>query len=153
MAEAVNTYFAVVEKDAESAYGISFPDFPGCHAAADEESDIYAAAQTALALFIEDIDEMPNARTAIALQRDPDVKRDIRNGAFLIGIPLVQIERKMRYNVMLDRSLVREIDKAAGVSGISRSEFMATAIGDFLSSKTGAVVVAKAARRSRGKAA
>jgi predicted RNase H-like HicB family nuclease len=153
----VNTYFAIVEKDPGSAYGVSFPDLPGCYAAADAEGDIYEAAQTALALFAQDQEEMPKPRSLVALQRDTAVKRDIAGGAFLIGVPIVQIERKARYNVMLDRALVREVDRAARVSGVSRSEFMANALGSFLTDKTGAVVIDRSKTKKRplrrGKAA
>ena len=36
----MNTYFALVHKDAGSAYGISFPDLPGCFSAADEDAEV-----------------------------------------------------------------------------------------------------------------
>ena len=47
-------YFAIVHKDEDSAYGISFPDVPGCFSAADREEDIIANAIEALSLYFED---------------------------------------------------------------------------------------------------
>ena len=48
------TYFALVEKDTDSAFGISFPDVPGCFSAADEADDVLRNAIEALELHLED---------------------------------------------------------------------------------------------------
>ena len=36
----MKTYFAVVSKECDSAYGLWFPDVEGCFAAAEREEDI-----------------------------------------------------------------------------------------------------------------
>lgn len=36
----MKTYFALVHKDEVGAYGISFPDLPGCFSAADDLDDL-----------------------------------------------------------------------------------------------------------------
>ena len=41
-------YIVIVHKDEHSAYGMSFPDAPGCFSAADEIDDIFAMAAEAL---------------------------------------------------------------------------------------------------------
>ena len=41
----MRTYYALVHKDVDSAYGVTFPDLPGCFAAADAETNIHEAAQ------------------------------------------------------------------------------------------------------------
>ncbi len=43
----MSTYFALVHKDAGSAFGIQFPDLPGCFSAADELNDIFRNAEAA----------------------------------------------------------------------------------------------------------
>ena len=40
-------FIAIVHKDAGSAYGIQFPDVPGCFSAADDLDDLAAAASEA----------------------------------------------------------------------------------------------------------
>ena len=50
----MKTYLALVHKEADSAYGLSFPDLPGCFAAADSETDILQAGAEALELWFED---------------------------------------------------------------------------------------------------
>ena len=47
-------YVAVIDKDPGSAYGIQFPEVPGCFSAADDFGDIVPNAIEALSLFFED---------------------------------------------------------------------------------------------------
>ena len=46
-------FYGLVHKENDSAFGITFPDAPGCFSAADEESDLLTNAQEALSLFVE----------------------------------------------------------------------------------------------------
>ena len=137
----MNTYFALVHKDRDSAYGISFPDLPGCFSAADDEDDIFQQAQSALTLFASDEDALPNARTVSQLRADPDVRAEIAAGAFVIAVPLIIVTRKLRYNLMLDADLVEGVDATARSLGVSRSEFVSEAIGQRLKGQVGAVVM------------
>ena len=50
-------YIVIVHKDEHSAYGMSFPDAPGCFSAADEIEDIFAMASEALELWAEGMRE------------------------------------------------------------------------------------------------
>ena len=47
-------YIALVHQEGDSAYGVQFPDVPGCFSAADELEDLIANASEALALHLED---------------------------------------------------------------------------------------------------
>ena len=47
-------FLALVHKDEDSAYGVSFPDIPGCFSAADTLADVVANAAEALDLWFED---------------------------------------------------------------------------------------------------
>tara|TARA_Y100000385_G_scaffold204476_1_gene211811 strand:+ start:238 stop:558 length:321 start_codon:yes stop_codon:yes gene_type:complete len=49
----MNTYFSVVNKEHDSAYGLWFPDVEGCFSAADREEDIISNAIEALLLHLE----------------------------------------------------------------------------------------------------
>ena len=124
----MRTFFAIVHKDAESSYGASFPDLPGCFSAADDEHDIYPNAQQAVSLYMADIDEIPQARSIAALMSMPDVRKEIASGAFLIAIPLITSMRKERYNVMLEPSIAETLNVVAKASGVSRSEYISDAI-------------------------
>jgi metal-responsive CopG/Arc/MetJ family transcriptional regulator len=66
-----------------------------------------------------------------------------------VYVPLIVAERKQRYKVMLDPSLVQGIDLAAKAAGVSRSDFIAYAATQSLEDKTGAVTVARGRARAR----
>ena len=109
----MKTYYALVHKDAGSAYGITFPDLPGCFGASDDEVDISEAAQSALVLYAQDCVSLPQPRSIPELQADRAIKADLADGAVLLAVPLIVVERKARYNVMLDVDLVAERLKTA----------------------------------------
>ena len=52
-------YVAVIDKDPGSAYGVRFPEVPGCYSAADSFDDIVPNAIEALSLFFEDGEPTP----------------------------------------------------------------------------------------------
>ena len=57
------TFLAVVHKDADSAYGVQFPDLPGCYSAADKAEDVIPNAMEALELWFElDAPSLANAK-------------------------------------------------------------------------------------------
>lgn len=68
-------YIVIVHKDENSAYGMSFPDAPGCFSAADEIDDIFVMAAEALALWAEGMREdgqpIPEPRDFEDLRNDP----------------------------------------------------------------------------------
>ena len=66
----MKTYFALANKDPDSAYGLWFPDLEGCFSAADREEDIISNAIEALLLHLED-EEQPQARQVHEIASDP----------------------------------------------------------------------------------
>jgi predicted RNase H-like HicB family nuclease len=46
-------FLAIVHKDPGSAFGVTFPEVPGCFAASDDEAGLPAAAREALALYFD----------------------------------------------------------------------------------------------------
>lgn len=79
-------YYAIVHKNEGSAFGVSFPDLPGCFSAADSEDDILPNAVQALDLWFEDAENVePRSIDEI---RDA-VKEDLADGAFLLAVPRI----------------------------------------------------------------
>ena len=76
-------YIVIVHKDPASAYGLTFPDAPGCFSAADEMDELFARAAEALTLWTEamiaDHQTIPAPRELSQLKRDPEAKnyRDV----------------------------------------------------------------------------
>ena len=121
------SYFALVEQDEGSAFGVSFPDVPGCFSAADNGEEVLASAVQALELHLEG-DVAPEARTLSQLKADPDVLEALQSGASLLSVPFVKNERRaVRVNLSLDVGTVSAIDRAAKVRGLTRSAFIAEA--------------------------
>ena len=79
-------YVAVIDKEPDIAYGVRFPEVPGCFSAADSFEDIVPNAMEALALYFDDGEEaQPRGLEAVR----EDVADDIAAGAFLMLVPHV----------------------------------------------------------------
>ena len=125
-------YVAVVEKDADSAFGVWFPDVEGCFSAGDTLDEAAANAGAALRQHAEALESagkaVPSARDVETVLRDKDVKAAVKVGALLFAVPLLaDAGRTVRINVSLDKALVDQIDEAAQARGLTRSAFIAQA--------------------------
>ncbi|GLS29879.1 HicB_like antitoxin of toxin-antitoxin system [Mesorhizobium albiziae] len=66
-------YIALIHKEADSGYGVSFPDVPGVIAVADTLDDALREAGTALGFAFEDWEgALPVRRSLDDLRDDPD---------------------------------------------------------------------------------
>ncbi|CAK0766412.1 antitoxin HicB [Gammaproteobacteria bacterium] len=119
-------YPLYVHYEEGSAYGGTFPDFPGCFTAADELADLPRMAQEAVEVFFEGEDfEIPNPS---AINRWKD-HADYQDGFWLlVEIDLARVNAKpMRLNVSLPAQLVQRIDRYADTHHMTRSGFLAQA--------------------------
>jgi len=122
---AMRHYYAVVHKDDDSAFGVQFPDLPGCFSAADELEEVVPNAIEALSLWFEDADEI--APSPVEKVR-ADAAADLAEGAFLVMVPWIGRNSKpARVNISLDRAMLDAIDTAAGMRRLTRSAFLAEA--------------------------
>lgn len=121
----MKTFLALVHKDEDSAYGVSFPDIPGCFSAADNLSDVVANAAEALDLWFEDESPVqPRDLDSVSAE----VAVDLREGAMLIAVPFIQrTTRQKRVNISLDVGTLLAIDAAAKEAKLTRSAFLALA--------------------------
>lgn len=124
-------YIALVDGEA-GAYGVSFPDAPGCAAMGKTMDEAIQNAVTSLAEWIEHSESeglgIPAPRTADELRQDPEVAEQLVAGSELIVVPLVRESgRTVRANLSIDAGLLDAIDEAADASGLTRSAFLASA--------------------------
>lgn len=121
----MKTFIALVHKDEDSAWGVTFPDLPGCFSAADTLAGVLPQAVEALELWFEDQPVVePRGMEAIKA----DVVDDLAGGAFLMAVPYMQTTGKpVRVNVSLDRGMLDAIDAAAASRRLTRSAFLAEA--------------------------
>jgi predicted RNase H-like HicB family nuclease len=121
-------YFtAIVHQDGESAYGLTFPDLPGCFAAADDWNAIPAAATEALDLWFEDMPDVEPS-SLDTLRQLETVCEELAGGAVLFSVPYIPADTAVeRVNVTIERGLLRAIDETAKSRGMTRSSFLASA--------------------------
>ena len=128
-------YPVYVHKDPESAYGVTFPDFPGCFSAADDLDVLPRLAQEAVEVHFEGEDvEIPPPTAIEELAADPSYE-----GGFwlLIDLDLGKVNTKsVRLNISLPANLVGEIDRYAAEHRMTRSGFLAKAAQQAMSGKT-----------------
>ncbi len=117
-------YIAYLRKDADSDYGVEFPDLPGCVSAGRTLDEARAMAAEALAGHVAALeaegDPVPPPSTMEALRDDAE-----RGEAVLILVDLDPgLLKSERVNVMIPRHLLGRIDAA---SGGNRSRFLVEA--------------------------
>lgn len=123
----MNDYIAIIHKDGESDFGVSFPDFPGCVTAGRTLDEARAMAEEALALHVDGLlDEkvtLPAPSSLEAVMTD----RNHRDGvAILVAAPR-RAPRAVRVNVTIAADELAEIDAYAARHGLTRSGFLAAA--------------------------
>jgi predicted RNase H-like HicB family nuclease len=112
--------------DAKHAHGVTFPDFPGCFAAADDWEALPAAIQEAVqAHFHGEPDAVPPPTALELLARD----KRFTGGVWLLAeLDLSRIDTSpVRLNISLPANLVQRIDSWASEHHMTRSGFLAQA--------------------------
>ncbi len=119
-------FIALIHKEADSDYGVHFPDLPGLVTAGSTLDEARAFAEEALALHLEGMAEdgipVPEPSSLEAVMADPDN----RDGVAI----LVRAEtrsRSVRVNITLPEDALRDIDAFAEAHGYTRSGFLAQA--------------------------
>lgn len=128
-------YIAVIHKDADSDYGVSFPDFPGCITAGSTVDEAKDMAHEALSLHVkgmlEDGDALPEPTTLENIINDPDFTDVV---AFFV-IPVEDKQFKtVRVNITISENVLHIINRAAKKRHMSRSAFLAAAAQQYISS-------------------
>ncbi len=89
-------YIALIHKEPGSAYGVSFPDFPGCISAGDTLDEARAMAAEALALHLEGLTDdgqaLPEPSSFEAILGKPDA---LGLSATVIEPPLVELDHAL----------------------------------------------------------
>jgi antitoxin HicB len=86
-------YIALIHKEADSCYGVSFPDWPGIVTAGDTIDEAMQQAVEVLAFAAEGwenadgIKEIPKPRTIDELRADPEFRDDAAD-AVIAAVPL-----------------------------------------------------------------
>src|ERR1700741_612247 len=118
-------YIALIDGKA-GAYGVVFPDLPGCTAMGKTMDDALANAAAALRDWAEVVEEtsgsVPKPRTLEALRRTAEVKSALAEGAGLATVPLVrETGRPTKANLSIDAGVLAAIDEEAERRKLTRS--------------------------------
>ena len=128
-------YIAIVHKDPNSDFGVSFADFPGCITAGRNIDEAKDMAQEALTLhiqgMIEDGGQLPVPSKLEEIMADPDFAEV---AAYLVvDVPDAK-SRSVRVNITVPEMTLKQIDAAAKKRGMSRSSFLVHAARNVLHS-------------------
>jgi predicted RNase H-like HicB family nuclease len=118
-------YVALID-GRKGAYGVAFPDLPGCVAMGRSVDEAIAHAADALRDWVETTAEagekIPSPRTIESLRKDAEVAAALAEGAAIASVALVRhTGRPARANMSLDSGVLAAIDDEARRRKITRS--------------------------------
>ena len=120
-------YIALIHKDADSDYGVSFPDLPGVISAGSNLDEARKMATEALALHLEGLSQDGEAAPEPSSLEEIMAVAENRDGvAVLIEAPAAEI-KSVRINITMPADVLDQIDKYAEREGFTRSGFLAQA--------------------------
>ncbi len=114
-------YIALIHKDADSEYGVSFPDLPGCISVGADLDEARANAEEALALHVEGMVEDGDAVPAPSSLEEIMSHAENRDGAVIVVRLKTAAPKTVRVNVTFPEDALREIDAYAEAHGFTRS--------------------------------
>lgn len=124
----MHAYFAVVHKDEESAYGVSWPDLPGCTSAADSLGEVDAMAREALHFHLEGMRE--DGEALPPAKGFDEVYSEAKDDAGFYAVILVsvpEVVKRQRVQLRVSEVDLALIDSAANARHQDRTEFMVAA--------------------------
>lgn len=120
-------YIALIHKDAESDFGVSFPDLPGCVTAGSTLDEARAMAQEALALHLEGMAEdgeaVPEPSSLSAIMT---IRENMDAVATLVPGPR-GVAKAVRISVTFPEDVLADVDRYAEHHGYTRSGFLQAA--------------------------
>src|SRR5437016_14653213 len=106
-------YIALIHKDADSDYGVSFPDLPGVISAGSTLDEARSMATEALAFHLEGLAEDGEAvPEPSSLEEIMSVVENKNGVAVLIEAPAAEV-KSVRVNITMPADVLDEIDRYA----------------------------------------
>lgn len=117
-------YIALIRKDADSDFGVEFPDFPGCISAGSTLEEALAMGREALSghirWMVAEGDPIPEPSSLERIRSTCDME-----GALAAVVSTLDPRGKARrVNMTIPDSVLVQIDAYARRAGMSRSEFL-----------------------------
>ncbi|TVQ36402.1 MAG: CopG family transcriptional regulator [Geminicoccaceae bacterium] len=118
-------YPALIHKEPDSDYGVSFPDLPGCVAAAATAEAAVAEAREALQLHV---DGMIEDGMTLPPPSPLDAVYAAAEGGIVTFIEVDDHDPAVRVNVTIKKRLLADADAYAARHGLTRSRLIAEAL-------------------------
>lgn len=126
-------YVALVHKQKGSLYGVSFPDFPGCIAAAESYAAVLEQAAEALAFHVEGMRQdgldIPAPRSleqiARSAARTKGDAAELKDAVIALVPLLPPPSEPQTISASLDKALLSAIDRYADAASMTRSAVLA----------------------------
>ena len=113
--------YAALVDGREGAYGVVFPDLPGCVAMGYTVEDALVNAEDALRDYTLDAEEDGE----VLPHPSPFQSINVPNGSQLVSIPLIKVSgRKVRANLTLDEGVAAFIDSEARRRKMTRTAYI-----------------------------
>lgn len=119
-------YIALIHKDADSDYGVSFPDFPGCISAGVTLDEARDMAAEALGFHIEGMVEDGEAIPEPSSLEQVMADHENRDGVAIL-VATETRSKTVRVNITLPEDTLRDVDRYAEAHGFTRSGFLVQA--------------------------
>lgn len=119
-------YYHALIDGGDGAWGVVFPDLPGCTAMGDTVEEALANAQEALRDWAEARKSgglgVPEARSSSELMHDEEVREALSEGSVFARVLLVEdLGRPVKANMSIDSGVLSAIDSTAKRLGVTRS--------------------------------
>jgi len=120
-------YIGLIHKDADSDFGVSFPDLPGLVTAGTTLDEARDMAEEALAFHLEGMAEDGEPIPEPSSLEDIMSKPENRLGVAILVSMKDDLPKVVRVNVTLPGDVLEQIDKYAEAHGYTRSGLLAQA--------------------------
>ena len=124
----MTSYIAIIHKDKDSDYGVSFPDFPGCISAGSTLDEARAMGQESLEVHT-DFLQKEGQELPAPMSLEDAIKTAHKEGFFgTMVMPLEGARSKIeRVNISVPSGDLAKIDRYAKSHGLTRSAFLVEA--------------------------
>jgi predicted RNase H-like HicB family nuclease len=131
----MRNFIALIHKEPNSDFGVSFPDFPGIATAGLDLDDAHRMAEDALSLHLAGMEDdhtpIPEPSSLESIMAD----QENRNAVAILVQASQPVPRAVRANITLPEDDLERIDRFAAEHGFTRSGFLLHAARRFLFSE------------------
>lgn len=124
-------YYAIVRKEADSDFGVEFPDLPGCFTAGSDLDEVAAESAEALRFHLDGLREEGLEVPQASSLAEVTAKASGADFFAVLGVDAAPAEaQRVRVNITIEERLLRRIDSVVGQR--RRSAFLEAAARDAL---------------------